>query len=63
MNPLDVLAIAEVIAHEDATLRPYDEFRMTTQYVATCSRFRSVCAYWDAEDLDENGDLLHECEG
>lgn len=34
------------------------ETRMTTQLIAECPQCHMVCAYWDDEDLDEEGHLL-----
>ena len=31
-------------------------------FVARCPRCDTVCAYWDEDDLDENGDLRCYCD-
>lgn len=44
--------------------RPYDDFRTSRlggNYVAGCSLCGHVCAYWDSEDLDDEGLLWHDC--
>lgn len=35
--------------------------RFTGAFVARCPACDIVCAYWDDEDLDENGDLRCYC--
>jgi hypothetical protein len=45
--------------------RAYDWFGYSTfgsMYVAKCSHCALVCAYWEAEDLTEDGQLLHDCD-
>jgi hypothetical protein len=42
-------------------MRPYHS-HFGGNYVAECTRCLTVCAYWDEEDLDENGDLRCYCE-
>jgi hypothetical protein len=32
--------------------------RMTGAYVAECPTCGRVCAYWDADDLDDQGNLM-----
>lgn len=36
--------------------------RLGGQFVARCPQCETVCAYWDEEDLDENGNLVCYCE-
>jgi hypothetical protein len=31
-------------------------------YVAECPKCHTVCAYWDEEDLDDNGNLICYCQ-
>ena len=35
--------------------------RLSGAYVRQCPHCREVCAYWDAEDLDDSGRLWHDC--
>lgn len=35
--------------------------RLAGNFVAECPACHVVCAYWDEEDLDENGDLRCYC--
>lgn len=47
------------------TLRAYDTFgygRLGGLYHASCSRCTEICSYWDEDDLDEDGNLLHDCQ-
>ncbi len=42
-------------------MRPYTT-RLVGNFVAECPRCRMICAYWDDEDLDEEGNLLCSCD-
>lgn len=42
-------------------MRPYTTV-ITGAFVAKCPACKQVCAYWDDEDLDENGNLLCFCD-
>ena len=47
------------------TERAYDYFGWSplgAAYIAKCSRCGMVCAYWEDEDLTEDGKLLHDCD-
>ena len=35
---------------------------LSDQFIATCPECGAVCAYWDEEDLDEEGNLLCHCD-
>jgi hypothetical protein len=44
--------------------RPYTLFRnahFTGALVAECADCHRVCAYWDDDDLDDQGRLMHDC--
>lgn len=46
--------------------RPYVRFRTTQMggnFIAACDHCRQVCASWDESDLDDEGRLMHDCEG
>lgn len=42
-------------------MRAYNA-HFTGAFVARCPACDTVCAYWEEEDLDENGDLLCYCD-
>lgn len=42
-------------------MRPYHT-ALGGLFVADCPKCREVCAYWDDEDLDEEGNLLCFCD-
>lgn len=36
--------------------------RIGGNFVARCPNCDTVCAYWDDEDLDDDGDLICHCD-
>jgi hypothetical protein len=42
-------------------MRPHNA-HFTGAFVARCPRCEQVCAYWDDDDLDDNGNLLCYCD-
>jgi hypothetical protein len=45
-----------------ATVMFHDFSRFAGNFIARCPKCDAVCAFWDDDDLDEEGHLLCHCD-